>query len=189
MKKVAVAAAICVLFGFGVQARADDRAGASLTLKASFFFPGDSVFRESYSTGPFFGAEVTVPVVASLRFWAGAELFSQTGQLSLSAEPSRVRIVPLFAGLRLQFDRSKLRPYLGAAAGYFLVREENPLGMASESGFGLVSQAGFQVRLGRAFRVDVHAGYRACTVHTRGDDPLSANIGGLSAGLGLAFFF
>ena len=188
MAKRTLTALIVLLSLFGPAAAAD-RTGTSITLKASYFFPSDSVFREVYSTGPFFGADVAVPVAGPLRVWAGAELFAQTGQLSITEEPTKVRILPLFAGLRLEFDRSKIRPYLGVAAAYFFLHEENPLGTASEGGIGLVSQAGVQTRLSEALRVDIFAGYRACTVRTQGDDPVSADLGGFSAGLGLTFHF
>jgi len=183
------ATALIALFLLSTLASAADRAGTSVTLKASYFFPSDSVFREVYSTGLFYGADVAVPVAGPLRLWAGVELFAQTGQLSISEEPTKVRILPLFAGLRLEFDRSKIRPYLGAAAAYFLLHEENPLGTANEGGIGLISQAGVQTRLSGALRLDIFAGYRACTVLSRGDDPVSAKLGGFSAGLGLTVHF
>ena len=42
-------------------------------------------------------------------------------------------------------------------------------------------------RLGGSVWLDVFAGYRACTLRGDGDDPLEAKLGGLSAGLGLAY--
>jgi hypothetical protein len=189
MKRWAVAPLVAVFLGGAILAQAGERTGTSVTLKVGFFFPGDRVFRQVYSSGPFFGVDVAVPFTPLFRVWAGAELFGQTGHLSVSAEPSRVRVAPLFAGLRLELDQYKLRPYVGAAAAYFFVHESNPLGTASEGGLGLLSQAGIQARLGRSFLVDVHAGFRACKVHSGGDDPLSAGLGGLSLGLGLTYHF
>jgi hypothetical protein len=177
------------VLAFWGPAHAAQEAGTSITLKASYFFPSDSVFRQVYYSGPFFGADIAVPISGPLRLWAGAEIFSQTGQLSLTEEATKVRIVPLFAGLRVELDRSKLQPYIGAAAAYFFLHEENPLGTASEGGFGLISQAGVQSRLSRALRLDIFAGFRVCTVHAAGDDSLSANIGGFSFGLGLTYHF
>ena len=163
--------------------------GTTVTLKTGFFFPGGSVFREAYSSGPFFGAEVAVPVGGPFRVWGGAELFGKTGRLPVSEERTKATIVPLFAGVRAEFGKRGLRPYVGAAAAYFLLHETNPLGAASDGGFGLISQAGLQAGIARGIRLDAFAGYRACTIRSGGDEALEADIGGLSAGLGLGFVF
>ncbi len=164
-------------------------AGTSVTLKAGYFSPSDEIFRDVYGGGPAFGLEIAVPVAGVLQGWAGAELFSKKGLTTESEEATEVRIVPLFAGLRCQFAGKSIRPYAGAAAGYFLIREKNPLGTASDGGIGFLGQAGLLVGLGPSLALDVHAGYRVCTVTTEGDDPVEAKLGGLSAGLGLAYRF
>jgi hypothetical protein len=164
-------------------------AGPSVTLKAGYLFPSDKLFRETYAGGLSFGADVAIPFGGAFHLWMGGELFSKTGLLSLSEEATKVRIVPLYAGLRAQFGKKSLRPYVGAAAAYFFLHEENPLGTVDDGGLGLLSQAGVQVRLAGAFGLDVFAGYRACTVRSGGDDPLEARVDGFSAGLGLAYRF
>ncbi len=164
-------------------------AGPSVTIKASLFFPSDKLFREVYSGGPSFGADVAVPLAGVLQIWAGAELFGKTGLIPVSEESTKVRIVPLYAGLRAQFGQRGIRPYIGGAAAYFIFHEENPLGTASEGGFGFFSQAGIQVKLAGAFCLDLFAGYRACTVRSGGADPLAAKLGGFSTGVGLAYRF
>jgi hypothetical protein len=163
--------------------------GTSVTFKTGFFFPGGDVFRAAYSSGPFFGAEVAVPVGGPFRVWGGAEIFGKTGRLPVSEERTKATIASLFAGVRAEFGKRRLRPYVGAAAAYFLLHETNPLGAASESGFGLISQAGLRARIARGIWLDAFAGYRACTIRTGGDEALEADIGGLSAGLGLGFGF
>ena len=164
-------------------------ADSSVTVKAGLFFPADKLFRQIYSGGLSFGVDVAVPLAGPLHLWAGAELFSKGGLIPVSEEATRVRIFPLYAGVRAQFGRKNLRPYVGAAAGYFFLHEENPLGTADDGGLGFLSQAGVQARLAGAFWLDIFAGYRACTVRSGGDDPLEAKLGGFSAGLGLACRF
>jgi hypothetical protein len=164
-------------------------AGRSVTLRAGSFFPADKLFREIYSGGPSFGVDVAFPLTGPLHLWAGAELFSKTGLIPVSEEATKVRIVPLYVGLRAQFGNKGFRPYVGAAAAYSIFYEKNPLGAANEGGLGFLSQAGLQARLAGAFWLDLFAGYRACTVRSGGDDPLAAKLGGFSAGLGLAYRF
>jgi hypothetical protein len=164
-------------------------AGVTATLKGGYFAPGDSVFKDVYSGGLTFGADVTVPIGGVFRAWAGAELFSKTGLLTISEEETKVRIVPLYLGLRCEFGKGALRPYIGAAAAYFLFHEENPLGSVSDGGLGFLTQAGVMARLGGAVWIDVHAGYRGCTLKSDDPDPIEAKLDGLSGGLGLAFRF
>jgi hypothetical protein len=177
---------ILMLTGPALAASAE---GPTLALRAGAFFPSDDVFNEVYGKSLVFGADVSVPLKGVLRFWAGAEFLSKTGLLPVSLEETKLRIIPLFAGLRVQFGQKSVRPYIGAAAAYFLFREENPLGAVSEGALGLITQAGLLARLGGAVWIDMFAGYRDATVSTGGDDPLEAKLGGLSAGLGLAYKF
>lgn len=164
-------------------------AGLSFTLKAGHFFPADSLFRDVYKGGLVFGGELAVPVAGVLHLWAGAELFGKTGLLSLSEEETKLRIIPLYLGLRCHFGKSRVRPYIGAAAAYFLFKEENALGSISESGLGFLGQAGLLAGLGGSVWLDVFVNYRACTLKTEGEDPLEAKLDGISAGLGLVFRF
>jgi hypothetical protein len=172
--------------GFGGTA---SNAGRSVTLKTGLLFPADKLFREIYSGGLSFGVDVALPLTGPLHLWAGAELFSKTGLVPISEERTKVLIAPVYSGVRAQFGRKGLRPYIGAAAAYFILHEKNPLGTADDGGLGVLSQAGLQARLAGALWLDLFAGYRACTVRAGGDDPLSAKLGGFSAGLGLAFWF
>jgi len=164
-------------------------AGPSVTVKAGLLFPADKLFREIYSGGISFGADVTVPLSGPLQLWAGGELFGKTGLVPVSEETTRVRIVPLYAGLRARFGKKLVRPYVGAAAAYYFLHEANPLGTANDGGLGFLSQAGVQIRVHGPFWLDLFAGYRACTVRSGGDEPLEAKLDGFSTGLGLAYRF
>jgi hypothetical protein len=185
-KRTLVIVFVLVLAGLGQTAFG---AGVSVTLKAGYFFPSSSLFRDVYKSGPTFGGEVTVPLAGALRIWAGADLFGKTGLLSVTEETTKVRVIPVYAGLRAEFGKKGVRPYLGAAAAYFLFHEENPLGTISDSGLGFLARAGLLARLGGPMWLDFFADYRSCTLRTDGDDPLEAKLDGLSAGAGLSFRF
>ncbi|HSA95691.1 MAG TPA: hypothetical protein VLJ16_06560 [Acidobacteriota bacterium] len=165
-------------------------AGVTVTLKGGYFAPSGKAFREVYSGGPVFGLDLTVPVGGVFRLWGGAELFSKNGHLTVTEDPTKVRIVPLYAGLRAEFGNKGLRPYFGAAAAYFLFHESNVLGTVDDSGLGFLGQAGLMWRLGGAVWLDLHAGLRACTLKSgSGDDAIEAKLGGFQGGLGIAFRF
>ena len=180
---------LIAVLAFAVLTGAAWGAGVSVTLKAGQFWPSDSVFREVYNSGMVFGGELAVPIAAGLHLWAGAEYFGKSGLLSLSEEVTKVRIIPVYVGLRCHFGKSAVRPYLGAAAAYFLFKEENPLGSVSESGIGFLGQAGLLAKIGGPLALDLFGSYRACTLKTDEPDPIEAKIGGFSAGAGLVIRF
>jgi hypothetical protein len=163
--------------------------GVSLTFKGGLFWPSDSVFREVYKSGTVFGGELAVPIAGGLHLWAGAEYLGKSGLLSVSEEVTKVRIIPVYLGLKCHFGKSAVRPYLAAAAAYFLFKEENPLGSVSESGFGFLGQAGLLVKVAGPVSFDLYGNYRACTLRTDEPDPVEAKIGGFSGGAGLVFRF
>ena len=78
-------------------------AGVSLTVKGGLFFPSDEIFKDVYKNVALFGGELTVPLAGGLHLWAGAEYFGDTGILPVTLEESKLRIVPVFAGLRYHF--------------------------------------------------------------------------------------
>ena len=164
-------------------------AGVTATLKAGYFAPSDKVFRDVYSGGPVFGLDLAVPIGGVFKIWAGADLFSKNGHMTVTEDPTKVRIIPLYAGFRGEFGKKGLRPYLGAAAAYFLFHESNVLGTLNDGGLGFLGQAGLMGRIGGAVWLDLHAGYRACTLKTDGEDPLEAKLGGFNGGLGIAYRF
>lgn len=163
--------------------------GASLSMRGAYFFPKDEVFRDVYKSFPVFGAELHVPLSGPLGLVAGAEVFSRTGLLPLSEERTKLLIVPLSVGLRLQAVRGAVRPYLGAAGAWFFFHEENPIGEASESGPGFIAQTGLLIKIGGPVWLDLRADYRLATLTSDGDDPVKADIGGLAAGAGIAIRF
>ena len=181
--------ALIVVTAFAGMTTASWGAGISLTFKGGQFWPSDGVFREVYKGGTVFGGELAKPLMGGLHLWAGAEYFGKSGLLPVSEEVTKVRIIPVYLGLRCHFGKSAVRPYLGVAAAYFLFKEENPLGSVSESGFGYLGQAGLLVKVAGPVSFDLYGNYRACKLKTSDPDPLEANIGGFSGGAGLVFRF
>ena len=117
MKKSIAAACFALVFtGF---AGAAFGAGFTLTLKAGYFSPSDQVFRDVYGGGPVFGVDIAIPLAGPVQIWAGADIFGKTGLLSVSEEETKVRITPLYAGLRAEFGKTGLRPYVGARGCLF----------------------------------------------------------------------
>ncbi len=162
-------------------------AGLTVEAKGAFFVPADKAFRDSYKSGPLFGLELAYPVADNLSIWAGAEYFSKSGTLSFTGESTKIRIVPLYAGLKVGLSHAAVRPYLGVAGGYFLYRETNIIGTASGGALGFLGQFGVVVKLGKVVSLDVYGRYSYAKTKAKEPDILSAQIGGIEGGLGFVF--
>lgn len=160
--------------GFGIQAN------------ASYFRPSDSAFKEIYGNSAVFGGEMSIALSKGLRLWVGGSCISRQGKLTLSGEPTELKIYPLFAGLKFFAAGPAVSPYIGLAAGYFLYEETNPLGSVKEGAAGFIGQAGISFKLLRPLSVDIFARYSICKIKPF---ELEADLGGFAAGLGLGFDF
>jgi len=146
--------------------------------------------RDVYKIGVVVGADLTVPVWKGLCLWAGADYYSKKGKLTFTLEDTTLRVVPVFAGFKLQAPSSAVRPYLALAAGYFLYKETNILGTVSGSRIGPLAQLGFLVRIKGAVWLDIHGRFTSVRYKNAEEpEPLTADIGGIDGGLGLAFRF
>ncbi len=162
--------------------------GVSLNFKAGYLWPSDDVFKEVYKGGPVFGGELAVSLGQRLDVWAGAELFSKTGALTFSGETTKIRIIPLTAGLKLFFSGGSVSPYLSAGGGMYLYREENLLGASSGSGFGFVGQGGIVIRISNVLAFDLHGRYGTCKIQPE-DIEESVDLGGFQAGAAFVLRF
>ena len=154
--------------------------------RAGYFFPSSSGFRDVYRGGLAFGLDLSVPVWRSLWPWTGVGIFNRTGKLTFTQEPTTLRVMPLFAGVKLQSVSAAVRPYLAVAAGEFFYKETNVIGTASGRKFGLVAQLGLLVRVkGRVF-LDIHGRYTTCKPTFDGAEPVTSQLGGIQGGLGLS---
>ncbi|MGD1010326.1 MAG: hypothetical protein ABR951_09275 [Candidatus Aminicenantales bacterium] len=162
--------------------------GSAVTVEArvGYLRPNSQDVRDVYKNGLVFGADFTVPLWKGLGLWAGADDDHKNGMLTYTLEDTTLRVIPLFAGLKLQSASGKVRPYVGLAAGYFLYKETNVIGTVSGSNIGLLVQFGLLVRITRSLSVDLHGRYTSFRNKASGSDALTTDLGGIQGGLGLA---
>ena len=154
----------------------------SLEVKGLYFQPASSDFKDVYKGGPAFGAEIDVAIAGGLGAWAGGHMYSKTGHMTYTEEETKLRLTPLYAGLRYRFGKSRAVPYLGAGAALISYKEETPIGDVSGSAVGLAGQAGVIVKLGKKAFVDLKA------LYTGGKDApfeVEADFSGFAFGLGI----
>ena len=176
---------VLLVLGFILAAAGTARAeGFSIQARGTYFSPADKAFREIYSYGMSWGGELSFHVSKRAAVWAGGDYYSKLGKLGFTEDETKIRIVPLAAGVKYFFSGGRLRPYVGAGAAYFQYKETNSIGTIERGDVGLVARAGMLVRLGPAFFMDIQGGWSTCSVEPA---DVKANLGGFSLGLGLGF--
>ncbi len=158
-------------------------------IKAGYFVPGAKSFRDSYKAGFAYGVDLSVRLVGGLSFWAGADLFSKAGTTSYTHEPIRIRVIPIYGGLKVRLGREGggARPYFAGAAGYFRIEETGEIGKVTSGKAGFLGQVGVEVRLVRSLYLDFQARYSRCRALS--DPETDSQVGGFFAGLGLSAGF
>jgi opacity protein-like surface antigen len=160
--------------------------GLSIEARGSYFSPSDAVFREIYGYGISWGGELSFSLSGRLAGWAGGDYFVQNGKLPFTEDETKIRIVPLTAGIKYFVAIGRWRPYLGAGIAYFQYRETNSIGTIEKGGLGIIGRGGVLVKLGATFFLDLQGSWSSCRVQPL---EVQANLGGFSLGLGLGFEF
>jgi len=160
--------------------------GLSIQARGAYFSPTDKIFREIYGYGLSWGGELSFSISERGAIWAGGDYYSKVGKLGFTQDETKIRIVPLAAGVKYFFSRGRLRPYAGAGAAYFQYKETSSIETIEKGAVGFMARAGLLVMLGPTFFMDLQGNWSTCSVQP-GD--VKANLGGLSLGLGLGFEF
>lgn len=164
-------------------------ASVSLALRAGFQAPAAAEFSDIYGGGTAYGGRLDVRLTKSLSVWAGADYFAKTGELTFTGEETRIRIIPVTAGLRVRLGSAGLRPYLAAGVGSFSYKEENVLGTVSGSVVGFLGEAGLLIRVAEGLSLDVYGRYLSARTRAEEPDILAGELGGFQGGLGLVIGF
>jgi hypothetical protein len=146
--------------------------------------PSEKAFRDIYGQGPGLGADLVIGILDRVDVWIGGSYFDKKGRLSFTAEETTVKIRTLGWGVRYRYPLGRLDLYAGAGLNYFLFDEENPIGDVSTSKIGPEARAGAFFRMTRRFSAGAFLGLTRCAIWPAQH---KVNIGGLSAGLSLAY--
>lgn len=137
----------------------------------------------------FYRGEIGYRAARQVEIVLGAEYFKAEGELTFTKEPSTLTITPLELGARALLGKSKLVPYLGAGLGLYMIKEENVIGTVDEKKTGFYGEGGVKFRVIPAVFVDARVKYVMVKLETGGDEPISADLGGLAFAAGIGFSF
>ena len=63
----------------------------------------EKAFRDIYGEGIMYGGEVNIRVWKALEVWFGASYFYKKGELTFTKEETKLKIVPIGAGIKYSF--------------------------------------------------------------------------------------
>ncbi len=137
-------------------------------VKAAYFRPTNSLFREVYSGGGLYSVEASVQTCCKQLYpWASLGYFHTSGHCIGEEQPTNITIVPIGLGLKYLFsiDWSGPRPYLGAGmlVSYMQIHNKCSFVTQKESkwNIGGIIKAGFLSCITQCVFFDLFVDYSA----------------------------
>lgn len=163
--------------------------GIKIGLSASYFAPGEELFRTIYGSGGTMPAVSLAYGLKRFEFRAEAGYFAATGAMTESGEELRFRLVPLFIGARYEILKKDLRPYLGVGMGSAKYDEDYPERFEDVSGSSTVTyaEAGFYFDILKNLHLDINVRWLGAIA--KSFDRETIDLGGLKLGIGVGYSF
>jgi len=182
MKKTALIG-ICLFFMAGMTLTA----GYRIELKGSFFSSENATFRDVYGSAMKLGLEGGLDIGKNLSAFAGLDYMHKSGLLTVTAEETKVSIIPLTLGVRYEIPAGdKFRFHLGAGIQEVFFKEEATLGTVSENALGILLTGGGMYRLTENIGAGLFVSWSTCKM-TNVD--IEFKVGGLDLGAGVEIRF
>lgn len=154
--------------------------------KGNYFQPSEKAFQDMYGSGMSFGGEIGINIWKWIGIWAGGDYFTKKGKMTFTEEETKLRIIPIYGGIKFQLPKSRISPYAGFGVGYFQYKETNPIGEVEKGDIGYIGQIGCLFKIIGSLFFDVKGSYSYCKVKPV---DIEADLGGLKGGIGLGFEF
>lgn len=181
MKKASILLLMCLLSVGSLMAT-----DVFIGVYGGYFIPKDERFKEIYSNGTQIGSEMNWSLEEMVSLQLGFYYQTADGELSVSKEDTKIRIVPITLSLRMQKPIKMIVPYIGGGFGFYYFRETNVIGTVSDSKFGFFGETGLIVWVSKRIGFDFRYRYDSCKVKPT---DIAANIGGSHFIAGLLYRF
>jgi opacity protein-like surface antigen len=164
--------------------------------KAAYFRPTSPVFRDIYSDGGIYGAEVSCQAWKELYGWVSGSVFHKTGSSLGSHDSTKVTFVPIGLGLKYLFPIDPVDLYLGGGilATYLHLTDDSPYVIHERSkwGVGGIIKGGLLFNITHHVFIDVCSDYSWTQVgfhdtHHHHIVSHDANLSGWSIGAGVGY--
>jgi len=198
MKKLILLMSVILLIGFHFinaeeyefkEGEPCDYKTFSFTVGAGARNFSETLFKDVYgSTGIIYSFDFAAKVWKTVEAFLHTDYLSETGKLTFTGEDTTFKLIPIELGARYLLPtkktcNAKLLLYIGAGAGYYLIKEENPIGTIDEKKVGFFGEGGFRFYFAGSLFIDAKLKY---TILKSEND---TNLGGLSymGGIGISF--
>lgn len=194
MKKLTVVLAAMTLIVMGSSLIYGGEGKFSFSIGAGTRGVSAPLYEDIYEKAPIiYSVDLAYKVIPSMEVFLHTDYFTKDGLTTLTKEDTTLKIFPIELGARLFANvmkkkdaRVKLLPYLGAGAGYYMVKEDNPIGSLDEKSLGFFIEGGFRVVFSSLF-VDLKL--KNIMVKIEDDKGDKIKMGGFAiiGGVGLSF--
>lgn len=153
----------------------------------------DTLFKSIYDKGgTSYNVDLGIKIKNSLEVFVHTDYFTKDGLLTYTEENTTLKIIPIELGLRYIISINKqcqpmLFPYVGAGAGYYMCKEENPIGTFDKKGLGFLLEGGLRYYPVGFFFID--AKIKNVFLKIKNDLGMNVNVGGFSymGAIGISF--
>lgn len=153
-------------------------------IKGSFFYPSDSAFRDIYGGGMVLGVETSTELSKNFEMWVEGSYFSKKGELSLTREVTKLKLIPVGGGIRYKLPIRGFHLYGGLGINYYYFRETNRIGDVISGELGGTAKIGSLVQMKGGWILDIYLNYSYCKIKPA---DFKINIGGIEAGIGIGY--
>ena len=109
-------------------------------------------FENIYGSGkPAFGLDMGCRLGKRIEVFFAGDRLAANGELTFSKEPTQLQLTALEGGARFRVPLGRFVAAVGAGAGYYLVKEENVIGVLDEKKMGFFAMADLRLPLARRF--------------------------------------
>lgn len=119
---------------------------------------------------------------------AGIKSFTKKGHATVTQEPSKLTLIPIFLGLRYLLKVYNFIPWIEIGADYYLYKEKSDIKATSGSTFGYHVQGGFYLQIPKIDFIKLKIYAKHTKAKTK-ENNIEIDLGGFEYSLGLAFCF
>jgi len=157
-----------------------------IAISGSLFCPSEKAFREIYGTDMMFGLDIGRNIWKAVELHLEINYYSKRGQLTLTKERTRIKLIPLALSSRYTFLKRKINLYAGLGLTYNSFEEKNPIGKVKEYKLGFAIKVGAFKRIKgfkkfiKVFIMDAYLNYSYCKMKPA---EIKFDAGGINVGI------
>ena len=170
----------------------------SVEARASYFYSTDARFRDIYSGAGLYSVEANFQVYKKPLIWTSLGFLYTSGTSIGESDDTRLFAIPLCLGVKYKFDWNRVHPYLGigiASVPFSRIYNDSPYVTGNQYGWGIggIAKSGLMFYKSERVYLNTFLDYTYIEMNYHHSNKVvikrRGNLSGISAGIGLGFFF